>query len=145
MYNGENMPKKPKLPATGYRVEAYSEKQLRIRAAQLAPFIGPEHAYYEAKKVVDKMTEKFAYRFGAIREEYDGVVKAILDRHGKRGPERAKYHSFYLAIKSKVVTGKATVDELFNRWINFYECDPAILDEILRAIGIPREVKQTPT
>ena len=110
---------------------------LRIRAAMLAPFVGPEMAGRIASQVVDDMMNSWKEEIGRVREAYFEVAVPILDREGIKGPTRALYYAFVNELISKVfVKGTEDVDFVIAKFTRM-GADERILKEIVEGIGKP--------
>jgi len=127
------MPKK-RVALPELNESIYQEKMLRLRAAQLAPFVGPEMAGRIARQVVDDMTSAWKEGFGRIRQVYFKVAVPILDRAGKVGPARAIYRAFVNELMSKVfIKGTETIDAVIEKFVKM-DADEGILREIVEEV-----------
>jgi len=117
--------------------EIYYEKMLRLRAAQLVPFIGVDRAAEVAGNVAQMMLSKWAEGFGHIRRPYYKVVAPILNRENIKGPLRALYRAFVCRLISKVIRLKTqSADGVIADFVAM-GADEAILREICDKLGAP--------
>ncbi|OYT26588.1 MAG: hypothetical protein B6U97_03455 [Candidatus Altiarchaeales archaeon ex4484_96] len=127
------MPKK-RVALPELNESIYQEKMLRLRAALLAPFVGPEMAGRIAQQVVDDMTSSWKEGFSRVRTPYFKVAVPILDREGIKGGLRATYRAFVNEVASKVFTkGTETIDQVIAKFVAMH-CDEAILREIVEGM-----------
>jgi len=82
------------------------------------------------------MKSRWHTNFGEFRTRYWKAVAPILDAHGLKGPERAKYRAFMNEVVAKVfVRGRSgDLEAIIRSWVDNFNADEGICREIVEAL-----------